>query len=491
MQDDFLFIVNEIMKLEEFALDDYYDYLNMYGKELVFKVFAYILKENKNSDTVFNKYFDAFFSMELEDTLINKGTYRLLVKKYGKNKIDSYFKLLLDINDYNPEIKEKYNCIYDNISITAKDEEAFYEDPVKAYLKEIVWTGKLLSVEEEKRYFSTIKNNREEISIAYFDDDDNLFFYDFGKVFCSINNLEQLKLIYKIKDSLSSKDREIFDKNYAVLREYFKTNTLLIIENSNIYEEDYFNNQIKLILDFINAKKIVTESNLRLVVSVAKRYRSYGMHILDLIQEGNVGLMRAVKKFEVSKGNRFSTYATWWIRQAVTRAIADQSRDIRIPVHANEKINKVQKFIKSFEAEYGYEPTDEEIAKYLNFKIEEVIETKKNIEKTRMVSLDYNVGDDDSDTSLLDFVADDDSDSFEIVSRIQLRKELEEIMNTLTERESDVIKQRFGWDGHGEKTLEAVGQSFNVTRERIRQIENKALRKLRHPTRAKKLTGYR
>ena len=282
-----------------------------------------------------------------------------------------------------------------------------------------------------------------------------------------------------INDS-SNKDIEINDPVRMYLKEIGRINLLT--------SEEEYEYALQVEEGNEDAKRILAESNLRLVVSIAKRYVGRGMAFLDLIQEGNIGLMKAVEKFNPSKGYKFSTYATWWIRQAITRAIADQARTIRVPVHMVETINKLARVQRQLTQELNREPTDKELADKLGITEEKVREVVKISQEP--VSLETPIGEED-DSHLGDFVPDERMMSPEEYATAELLKEeLSSVLETLTEREEKVLKLRFGLDDGQCRTLEEVGQIFGVTRERIRQIEAKALRKMRHPSRSKKLKDF-
>ena len=283
-----------------------------------------------------------------------------------------------------------------------------------------------------------------------------------------------------LDDTSLTKDLTINDPVRMYLKEIGQIKLLTMDEELDLAERIQNGDE--------QAKNILAEANLRLVVSIAKRYVGRGMLFLDLIQEGNIGLMKSVEKFDVSKGYKFSTYATWWIRQAITSAIADQARTIRVPVHMVETINKLARIQRQLTLELNREPTEEELAKKMNVSVEKIREIYKISQEP--VSLETPIGEED-DSHLGDFIKDERNLSpEEYATNEMLKDEIAEVLETLTEREEKVIRLRFGLEDGKSRTLEEVGQLFGVTRERIRQIEAKALRKLRHPSRSRKLKDY-
>ncbi len=283
-----------------------------------------------------------------------------------------------------------------------------------------------------------------------------------------------------LDDNALTKDLTINDPVRMYLKEIGQIKLLTLKEEGELADRIQEGDE--------EAKNILAEANLRLVVSIAKRYVGRGMLFLDLIQEGNIGLMKAVDKFDVSKGYKFSTYATWWIRQAITRAIADQARTIRVPVHMVETINKLARVQRQLTLELNREPSEEELAKKMNMSIDKVREIYKISQDP--VSLETPIGEED-DSHLGDFIKDERNLSpEEFATNEMLKDEISQVLETLTEREEKVIRLRFGLEDGKPRTLEEVGQMFGVTRERIRQIEAKALRKLRHPSRSRKLRDY-
>ena len=339
-----------------------------------------------------------------------------------------------DLDDEEINLSEEDEVDVENIDLSVPDGVSI-EDPVRMYLKEI---GKvaLLSAEEEIEFTRKIEDGAAAV--------------------------EKLEGLDKMLETAEGEEKETLEKEKKELG--------------------------YMIADGEAAKQKLAEANLRLVVSIAKRYVGRGMLFLDLIQEGNLGLIKAVEKFDYRKGYKFSTYATWWIRQAITRAIADQARTIRIPVHMVETINKLIRVNRQLLQELGREPLPEEIAEKMDIPVERVREISKISQEP--VSLETPIGEEE-DSHLGDFIQDDNVPvPAEAAAFTLLKEQLVEVLGTLTEREQKVLRLRFGLDDGRARTLEEVGQEFNVTRERIRQIEAKALRKLRHPSRSRKLKDY-
>jgi RNA polymerase primary sigma factor len=378
----------------------------------------------------------------------------------------------------------------------------------KAITKELIEKGKrkgVLAYKEITEAFDEIEISSEDVEHLY----DKIEKEGIELVEDLDKELEEIEVTKEELEDLSVPEGINIDDHVKMyLKEIGKVNLLTADEElalaQRMAEGEMAKNQIeemgddipaedKAQLDFLvadgeKAKKSLAEANLRLVVSIAKRYVGRGMLFLDLIQEGNLGLIKAVDKFDYTKGYKFSTYATWWIRQAITRAIADQARTIRIPVHMVETINKLVRVSRQLVQELGREPTPEELARELNMPVEKVREISKISQEP--VSLETPIGEEE-DSHLGDFIPDDDAPApSEAASFVLLKEQLGDVLSTLTPREAKVLRLRFGLDDGRARTLEEVGKEFEVTRERIRQIEAKALRKLRHPSRSKKLKDF-
>ncbi len=372
-----------------------------------------------------------------------------------------------------------------------KVKEQLVEEKLAALIEEGKKRGKLsaktlldvledMNLEQEQidRFYDTLENNNIDTG-----DEEETDFQSTDDIAPDIEELEEIETLNE--DELI--DPESLVDNFSVddpvrmyLKEIGKVNLLTAEEEIEL--------AMRMAEGDKEAKKRMAEANLRLVVSIAKRYVGRGMLFLDLIQEGNLGLIKAVEKFDYSKGYKFSTYATWWIRQAITRAIADQARTIRIPVHMVETINKVMRISRQLLQELGHDPTPEEIAEDMGMPVEKVREILKIAQEP--VSLETPIGEEE-DSHLGDFIPDEDaSEPAEAASFTLLKEQLSEVLGTLTPREEKVLRLRFGIEDGRTRTLEEVGREFNVTRERIRQIEAKALRKLRHPSRSKKLKDF-
>ena len=375
------------------------------------------------------------------------------------------------------EIEEKPVVKEENTEEQREQEE---NDKVKDIVKKAKETGKMTYGELAKELEDTNPEQIDKVFDAFEEMGVSLLNDDFEEEpdIDDLKEVEDLKLD-EITDT-SFEGISVDDPVRMYLREIGKIPLLS-------YEKEL--ELAKRILDGDEeAKQELAEANLRLVVSIAKKYVGRGMLFLDLIQEGNMGLIKAVEKFDYTKGFKFSTYATWWIRQAITRAIADQARTIRIPVHMVETINRLIRTSRHLLQQLGREPTPEEIAEEMEISVDKVMEIQKIAQDP--VSLETPIGEED-DSHLGDFIQDEDSPApHDAASYTLLREQLEEVMGTLTPREAKVLKLRFGLEDGKARTLEEVGREFEVTRERIRQIEAKALRKLRHPTRSKKLRDY-
>ncbi len=506
-------ITEEIKRNDVFDLKFYLELIKKYGKENVNNFFnsLFDVAEANERKKILNLYYPAYISMKLENFEANTDNCILLIDKFGETNINKYFSDLLTFAQNKTEIKEKYQFFYEQIdekSLESND-ELFYDenytttDGYKTYMMEFS-KYPVFTADEEKKAFALLSETKKSLEIFSFDEDSNLVINDINVFINSINTYEIKKYVCKLKKFFDSSDEKIVTKfielfeningkkkqDIIILPDYQLVNKKLNLSINNEtkkYDEDYFNKQLETAIKFFNTKEYICNCNLKLVVSVAKKYRNSTFDIDDRTAEGNIGLMKAIEKFDYTKGYKFSTYAIWWIRQAITRAIADQSRTIRIPVHMFDSIKKMNDVHRLLVMETGKEPTNEEIAKRMNVPVEKIEEMKKTaIEPT---SLDVTINEED-DSYLRDFIPSTAPGPEAINFNNSLRESLIEVLSFLTPRERKVLEYRYGINGGKSMTLEEVGAIFGVTRERIRQVESKALRKLKHPSRAKYLKDY-
>ena len=503
-------IVEKIKSFKLFDLNSYNILVNNFGIDRVKEVFneLYNAADEVEKEKLLNLYYPYFISADLENMDLSNDDCFLLIDKYGYENIENYFTELL-LQTKNPSYLKKkyeffYNIIDDNgLSIDDKNEDfdVQYNDAFQLYLKDI-GQYPLLSRNEEKRIFKLLSDLKEKFSIFSFNENNNLDFVDAPTMIASIKNINDKKRLAKLSKYLGTDDKILIQKYIKIWEEINgkKKENIILPDKKTIknklginltnkgYDYDLFDKQIEYALMYCNNREYIYNCNLRLVVSIAKKYRNFSFPIEDRVSEGNIGLMKTVAKFDYTKGYKFSTYATWWIRQAITRAIADQARTIRVPVHMVETINKLSRFQRQLTLELNREPTDEELAAKMGMSPEKIREVIKIAQDP--VSLETPIGEEE-DSHLGDFVPDENNMSPEdFTIHEMLKEEISDVLLTLTEREEQVLRLRFGLDDGSSKTLEEVGQMFGVTRERIRQIEAKALRKLRHPSRSRKLKDF-
>ena len=505
-------IEKEIRDYKNFNANILFKLINKYGEKEVLKFFSDMLKDSSFSEDNLNNYTSVMIHTFIKDIIVNEDTYFLLVDKFGEDEVNDYFN---NLKKYDINSITKYETIYlliDDNYVDNENKNTDYgndyatDDIFKLYLNEIAKYD-LLSPEKERKLFATLNECKNKIEIGCISEksknESTLIIYNLDSLLFSIDDINLISKLKNISKYLSDNDKKIVDNYISIWNKLNrgKNSNYMFLNNSEeykqlfnfddkeviVYDKEYIKEQFDFISSFYKCRELIINSNLRLVVSIAKKYFGKGITMLDLVQEGNTGLMRAIIKYDLNKGFKFSTYATWWIRQAVTRALAEKGSIIRVPVHFYELCMKANRFIKEYNLKTGEDPSTKEISNYLNLPINTVNLILLNIQGT--VPLNTFIGEEE-DTELLDFIEDESASVENVNFKKALKKDMNDVLSTLSPREKMVIIRRFGLDGGKIKTLEEVGKEFGVTRERIRQVEAQTLRKLRHPSRSKILKDY-
>lgn len=502
-------IIEKIKSFKVFDLKAYNTLVKSFGINSVNETFdnLYNTADEKEKQKLICLYYPYFITKDLNDMNLSSDKCFLIIDKYGSENIENYFTELLLYSKNPSDLKKKYEFFYniideDNLNVENynSDIDVQYNDAFQLYLND-VGQYPLLTIDDEKRLFKSLDELKHKLSIISFNENNNIIFNNIAKILSSVENINDKKRLVRISRYLGNDDKEIVLK-YIELWEKIngkkKDNIIVpdknmiekeinIVISSEKYDHELLENELDYALMYCKNRDYIYNCNLRLVIALAKKFKSFSFPIEDRVSEGNIGLMKAVEKFDYNKGYKFSTYATWWIRQSITRAMADQARIIRIPVHVSETVNRIFNVRRNFSLQYGREPSIEEISEILDMPVEKVDDVLKFSVDT--VSYDVPVKD-DSDINIKDFIPDAGPSTESVAFKSALKADIEKCLASLTPKEQEVIRLRYGLNNQPPMTLEDVGKIYGVTRERIRQIENKGIRKLKHVSRSKFLKDY-